>query len=118
MPIKWSALEVAEAMDEVERLLNQAEPFLAEAQSKVERALGIVYLPQYMDQRLRRLIEMIRRRDSTRDAIAGILKNIPPDAIKAERQAGKQQGFELEVKPCTIEKHDDFLEALNKGIKL
>jgi hypothetical protein len=52
MPIKWSALEVAQAMDEVEKLLGQAEPFLAEAQDKATEARRIAYLPQYLDQRV------------------------------------------------------------------
>lgn len=118
MPIRWSALEVAEAMDEVESLLDQAEPFLADAQSKAEKALGIAYLPQYMDQRLHRLIYTIERRQDIRSAIATIRNSIPPDAIIAERQAGKQQSLELEVKPCTMKKHDDFWEALDKKLKL
>jgi hypothetical protein len=113
MPIKWSALEVAEAMDQVEELLDQAEPFLAEAETKARKATGIAYLPQYLDQRLRRLIETIRRRDSTRNAIAGIRKNIPQGAMEAERQAGRQPRFNMELKPCHIKEQDDFREALS-----
>lgn len=41
MPIKWSALEVAEAMDEVEELVSKAEPFLADAEARVGKATGI-----------------------------------------------------------------------------
>jgi len=91
MPIKWSALEVAEAMDEVEKLLGQAEPYLAEAQEKVGKATGIAYLPQYLDQRLGRLIYMIEARENIRRAIEGIRDSIPEGAVEADRQAGTQQ---------------------------
>ena len=95
MPIKWSALEVAEAMDEVEKLLGQAEPFLAEAQEKAGKATGIAYLPQYVDQRLRRLIYTIEARENIRRAIEGIRDSIPKGAVEADRQAGKQKGLGL-----------------------
>lgn len=95
-------------------MLDQAEPFLAEVEAKALKAAEIAYLPQYMDQRLRRLAETIRRRDSARDSIAGIRKNIPQDAIEAERQAGRQSAFSLELVPCHIRKHDDFFEAVGK----
>ena len=48
MPIRWSAVSVAEAMDEIEALINQAEPFLAEAEEKAGQAKGIRNLPEYM----------------------------------------------------------------------
>ncbi len=56
MPIKWSAVKVSEAMDDVERQINLAESFLAEAKDKAEAARAIADLPQYLDQRLIRLI--------------------------------------------------------------
>lgn len=95
MPIRWSALKVAEAMDETEKLLNQAEPFLADAKAKAGKATGITNLPQYMLERLHRLIYTIDRSQDIRSAIARIREDIPQDAIVAERQAGKQQGLEL-----------------------
>jgi len=95
MPIKWSALQVAEAMDEVQELLDQAEPFLAEAQAKAGKATGITNLPQYMSQRVHGLIYAIEARQRIRDYITGVRNCIPQDAIEADRQAGKQQGLEL-----------------------
>jgi len=95
VPIKWSALEVAEAMDEVEKLANQAEPFLAEAEAKARKATGIAYLPQYMDQRVRRLIDTIQARGRIRDSVSGIRGTIPQGAIAAERQAGQKQKLDL-----------------------
>jgi len=99
MPVKWSALEIAEAMDEVEKLLDQAEPFLAEAEAKARKATGISYLPQYMEHRLGWLIDAIERRSRARDTIARVRKDIPQDAIEAERQAGNQLRLGVELKP-------------------
>jgi len=95
MPIRWSALEVTEAMDEVEKLLNQAEPFLAEAEAKARKATGITNLPQYMGQRIHRLIYTIEARERIRDSICGIRNCIPKGAIETDRQARRQQGFDL-----------------------
>ena len=108
MPIRWSALELAEAMDEVEKLINEAEPFLAEAEGKATKATGLPNLPQYMHQRLERLIFTIQRRQDTTSAIARIHENIPKGVAEAERGAGKQLSLELDIKPCTIRKDDDF----------
>jgi len=44
--IRWSALQVAEAMDEVEALINEAEPILAEAEQRGRQAKGIRNLPE------------------------------------------------------------------------
>lgn len=118
MPIKWSALAVCEAMDEVEVLLVQAALPLAEAKTRVEKATGIAHLPGYMEQRLRRLLFTIDRMQDVRGAIARVREVIPQDALTAERQAGKQQLLELEIEPCLIKKPDDFMEALHKGISL
>ncbi len=95
MPIRWSALEVTEAMDEIQELLNQAEPFLAEAEAKAAKATGITNLPEYMSQRVHRLIYTIEARERIRDSISGIRNCIPQDAIASDKQAGKQQGLEL-----------------------
>ena len=45
MPIKWSAVEVSEAMDDVERQINLVEAFLAEAKVQAEAARAIADLP-------------------------------------------------------------------------
>jgi len=94
MPIKWSAVKVSEAMDDVERQINLAESFLAEAKAKAEMARKIDDLPQYVDQRLVRLICDIERIDNVRGAIEAVLKSIPDGAIDAELERiknGSQQ---------------------------
>lgn len=118
MPIKWSALAVSEAMDEVEVLLAQVAIPLAEVKTRVGKATGIAHLPGYMEQRLRRLLFTIDRMQDIRGAIARVREDIPQDALTAERQTGRQQPLELEVEPCHVRKPDDFMEAVHKGISL
>ena len=96
MPIKWSAVSVSKAMDEVERQINLAEAFLSEAKTKTEAARKIVDLPQYVDQRLIRLIYDIERIDNMRSAVEAVRKSIPDGAVEAERErlkSGSQQSL-------------------------
>ena len=96
MPIKWSAVKVSEAMDDVERQINLAESFLTEAKVKAETARAIANLPQYIDQRLIRLTYDIQRIDNVRSTIEAVLKSIPDGAIETERERlknGNQQSL-------------------------
>jgi len=96
MPIKWSAVKVSEAMDDVERQINLAEAFLAEAKVKAEAARAIADLPQYLDQRLIRLVTDIKRIDNVGSAIEAVRQSIPDGAIEAEREQlknGSQQSL-------------------------
>ena len=94
MPIKWSAVKVSEAMDEVEQQVSLAEVFFAEARAQAEAARNIANLPQYVDQRLVHLIGDIERIDRVKDGIKAVRKDIPDGAIEAERDSlkyGSQQ---------------------------
>ena len=96
MPIKWSAVKVSEAMDEVLLQLGLAESFLAEAEKKAREATQIPDLPDYMHSRLGSLILTIGRRSSMKAAIKSVCQDIPDGAIEAERDRGKygnQQGL-------------------------
>ena len=96
MPIKWSAVKVSEAMDEVLQQLDLAESFLAEAEEKARAATRIPDLPDYMGQRLGRLIFTIERRSDMKAAIKSVREDIPGGAIEAERERtkhGSQQGL-------------------------
>ena len=96
MPIKWSAVRVCEAMDEVERQINLADVFFAEAKRKGAEVRNIANLPQYLDQRLIRLITDIERIDNVRSAIEAVRQSIPDGAIEAEREHlknGSQQSL-------------------------
>ncbi len=85
MPIKWSATKVSEAMDGVEQQVSLADQFIAEAKTKAEAAKKIPNLPQYIDQRICRLIDQLGRIDSIKGAIEAIRKDIPDGAIEAEQ---------------------------------
>jgi len=87
MPIKWSAVRVSEAMDEVEYQVNLADAFLSEAKAKAEAARGIADLPQYLDQRLIRLISDIERIDYVKGAIKAVRSDIPDGAIEVEQES-------------------------------
>ena len=96
MPIKWSAIQLREAMDEVERQINLAEAFLGEARAKAEAARKIADLPQYVDQRLIRLVCDIERIENVRSAIEAVRKSIPDGAVEAEQEHlknGSQQSL-------------------------
>lgn len=94
MPVKRSAIKVSEAMDGVERQINLAESFLAEAKVKAEMARAIASLPQYLDQRLIRLITDIERIGYVKVSIEAVRNAIPDGVIEAERgrlKNGSQQ---------------------------
>ena len=96
MPIKWSAIKVDEAMNDVERQINLAESFLAEAKVKTEAARAIADLPQYVDQRLIHLICDIERINNVRSSIEAVRQSIPDGAIEVEREHiknGSQQSL-------------------------
>jgi hypothetical protein len=87
--IKWSAVEVSEAMDEVEAQIALAEQFFAEARKKANEARNIPNLPQYIDHRLIGLVEEINRIDRIKDRIESVRRDIPEGAIEAERESQK-----------------------------
>ena len=86
MPIKWSALRVSEAMDMVEEFVNQAVEPLEQAKVVTSEARNIANLPQYLDQRLVRLIIDIERIDYIRNYINAIRNELPDGAVEAERK--------------------------------
>ncbi len=86
MPIKWSALRVNEAMDMVEEFVNQVVEPLEQAKIVVNEARNIANLPQYLDQRLVRLIIDIERIDYIRTSINAVRNDLPDGAVEAERK--------------------------------
>ena len=85
MPIKWSALMVSEAMDMVEEFVNQAVDPLEQAKIVANEARNIPNLPQYLDQRIMRLVCDIERIDYIKSAIEAVRKDLPEGAVEAER---------------------------------
>ena len=96
MAIRWSAVKVSQAMDEVERQVCLAESFFAEAKTKAKEARTIPNLPQYLDQRLIHLISDIERIDRVKDSIKAVRNTIPDGTIEVERERlkyGSQQSI-------------------------
>ena len=89
MAIKWSAVKVSEAMDDVEAQISLADQFFAEATKKANEARSIPNLPQYIDTRLIGLVEDIKRIGRIKDRIESIRNDIPEGAIEAERERAK-----------------------------
>ena len=87
MPIKWSALRVSEAMDMVEEFISQADEPLEQAKLVANEARNIANLPQYLDQRLVRLVIDIERTDYIRNSINAIRTELPDGAIEAEKKS-------------------------------
>jgi len=86
MPIKWSALKVSEAIDMVEECVNQVVEPLEQAKLIVNEARKIPNLPQYVDQRLVRLIIDIKRLDGIKTSIVAIRQELPDGVIEAEKK--------------------------------
>ncbi len=86
MPIKWSALLVSEAMDMVEGYVNEASDPLEQAKIVANEARKIPNLPQYLDQRLIRLVCDIERIDYIKSAIKAVRSDLPDGAIEAEKR--------------------------------
>ena len=87
MAIKWSAVKVSEAMDEVEQQVLLADQFIAEARTKAQAAKKIPNLPQYMEQRINRLIDQLNRMENIKGAIKSVRDDIPDEALAEERKA-------------------------------
>ena len=86
MPIKWSALLVSEAMDMVEEMVDQAAGPLEQAKIVANEARNIPNLPQYLDQRLVRLVCDIERIDYIKSAIKAVRDDLPDGAVEAEKR--------------------------------
>jgi hypothetical protein len=77
-------------MDRVEHQINLADSFFSEAKAKAEEARRIANLPQYVDQRLVRLICDIERIDNVRSAVEAVRKSIPSGAVEVEQERQKK----------------------------
>jgi len=104
MPIKWSGLRVIEAMDMAEEYVSKAIEPLEQALLVAEEAANIPNLPDYMKDRINRLIDELKR--MTGGVIYGqqmpsrliasidaIRDNIPKEALEEENareRAGTQ----------------------------
>jgi hypothetical protein len=95
MPIKWSAVEVSEAMDKIEAEINKAAPYLEQAKAIARQARGISNLPLYVEQVLHGFEFAIEAAvgdghhegsGNLRGCIRSVRDRIPDGAIEAERE--------------------------------
>jgi hypothetical protein len=94
--IRWSALKVSEAMNEVELQLTCAQPFIDRALEIVQQARQIPNLAGYMDDRLARVEWDIKEKfGRLKVGIESVRKAIPDGAIEAERSRATQQQLSL-----------------------
>jgi O-succinylbenzoate synthase len=97
MPIKWSAVKVSEAMDEVELQLSCAQPFIDQALATVQKARRIPNLAGYMGDRLARVEWDIKEKfNRIKVGIEAVRNAIPEGAIEEERERlkhGSQQSL-------------------------
>ena len=96
MAIKWSAVKVSEAMDEVEQQVLLADQFIAEARTKAQAAKKIPNLPQYMEDRINSLISQIERIDKIKSVLQSVRDNIPKADLEEQRRLaeyGSQQSL-------------------------
>jgi len=97
VPIKWSAVRVSEAMDEVELQLACAQPFIDQALATVQEARRIPNLAGYIDERLARVEWDIKEKfNRIKASIESVRKAIPEGAIETERESlkhGSQQSL-------------------------
>ena len=96
MPIKWSGLRVIEAMDMAEEFVSQAIEPLEQALLVAEEAANIPNLPDYMRNRINRVIDELKRMTGgviyghempshLISSIDSIRDNIPKEALKEEK---------------------------------
>jgi hypothetical protein len=91
MPIRWSALQVSEAMDMAEEFINQAAEPLEQAKLVAVEARNIANLPGYVDERLASLKWDIERcLERLRSDVASVRKSIPDGAVEAEQESARQ----------------------------
>ena len=78
MPVRWNAMAVSRAMDEVEGLLAQARPFLVQAHEKSEQARLLPNMPGYMQDRIARLTwELSRCMEAPARNIGLVRRDLP-----------------------------------------
>jgi len=87
VPIKWSALRVSEAMDMAEEFVNQAAGPLEQTKIVANEARNIANLPQYLDQRLLRLVIDIERIDYIKNSIKAVRNELPDGEVEAEKKS-------------------------------
>lgn len=96
MPIRWSAVKVSAAADMIEGFVNQAAEPLEQALIVAREARKIDNLPQYIDQRLNRLIDRIEKIDTVKSVLESVRFSLPKADLKQQQKQseyGSQQSL-------------------------
>jgi len=95
MPIRWSPLKVSEAMDMVEKYVNQSVEPLEQARIVTREARNIENLPQYVDQHIVHIIGEIDRAiggsqwepvGRLKAGIQSVRESLPDGAVDEEKK--------------------------------
>jgi hypothetical protein len=90
MAIRWSATKVSEAMNEVQKQLDQAEPFILQALARAREARRIPDLAGYVDDRLARLAScLVDDFGRIKASVTSVRQSIPDGAIETEKAKTK-----------------------------
>jgi len=91
MALKWNALRVTEAVDEAEKHIKALAEPLKCAEDVVKAAMQIPNLPQYIEARLRTLVDQIQETTPRlRNKIDAIRGDVPKEAIEQDRKVAEQ----------------------------
>ena len=97
MPIRWSAIKVSDAADEVEELFSSIMPTLWRIREKAEELRRIPNLPGYVDQPTATTTFKVDNFNGYMKGYVERIRNlIPKEALEEERKAleyGSQQSL-------------------------
>jgi hypothetical protein len=97
MPIRWSAVRVSEAVDEIEELTKSMGATLWQIREKAQELRRLPNLPAYIDQPTATMTSKVDSFNSyMKGYIEHIRDHIPKDALEEERKAleyGSQQSL-------------------------
>ena len=87
MPIKWSAVQVSNKVDELEELVQSIRPTLWRIREKAEELRRIPNLPGYIDQPAVMITDRVERfNDHMKGYVERIRNLIPKEALGEERK--------------------------------
>lgn len=91
MPIKWSARQVAESLDQMEKVIGELEPIIGKCRAKALETAKLPNLPEYMSQPLMTFADdlnyFVEKCRSRIDRIRGL---IPKNDLAREQRRFEQ----------------------------
>ena len=88
MAIRWNALQVSQGLDEMEKLLSEAEPILSQLSAKATETSHLPNLAGYISEPLATFACEVRDRlEKYRQRIKSIREHIPKGELEKQQQA-------------------------------